>query len=383
MKKRTICVVTGTRAEYGLLFPIMKKIQSSASLELQIVATTMHLSEEFGCTYRQIEADGFCIDEKVENLLSVDSKSAVAKSTGLAMVLLSDVFSRLNPDVVVVLGDRFETLAVTSAAMLMNIPIAHVHGGEITLGAVDEKIRHSITKMSNIHFTSTEQYRQRVIQMGERADSVFFVGAPGIDNIVNTRLLSRTELEAQLGWNINGPTALFTYHPETLSSGNYKETITKILDAIGMMELNVLFTFANSDDGGRIINREIKKFAARNKTKYLAVDSLGQLKYLSAMKELDIIIGNTSSGIIEAASFSKPVVNVGTRQDGRIKNENVLDCSIDNLNQTIERSLSKEFADKLRSIKNLYGDGQASARIVKKLESQPLTVVKKFRDAKC
>lgn len=383
MIKKNICIVTGTRAEYGLFFPIMKKIQSSDILDLQIVATTMHLSEEFGSTYRQIEADGFFIDEKIENLLSSDSKSSVAKSTGLAIILLSDVFSRLDPDVVLILGDRFETHAAATTAMLMNIPIAHIHGGEITLGAVDEKIRHSITKMSTIHFTSTDQYRRRVIQMGEPLDAVFSVGAPGIDNIVNMNLLSKKVLEDELGWKINGPTALFTYHSETLSAGNNKEEIIRILAAMYETDLNILFTYANSDDGGRVINDEIERFAARNKEKYLVVKSLGQLKYLSAMKQLDLVVGNTSSGIIEAASFKKPVVNIGSRQDGRLRNKNVLDCSVDRLKETIELSLSNDFIRSIKSINNLYGDGRSSARIVKKLENQSLSIVKRFLDLKC
>ena len=207
MTKKKICVVTGTRAEYGLFFPIMKKIQSSDCLELQVVATTMHFSEEFGNTYKQIEKDGFFIDEKIENLLSSDTKGSIAKSTGLATILLSDAFSRLDPDVVLVLGDRFETHAAATTAMLMNIPIAHIHGGEITEGAIDEKIRHSITKMSSLHFTSIEEYRDRVIQMGEPSNTVFSVGAPGIDNIVNMNLLSKDELEDELEWKFNGTTA--------------------------------------------------------------------------------------------------------------------------------------------------------------------------------
>ena len=232
MNKRKICVVTGTRSEYGIFYPILKKIQSSTKLKLQLIATTAHLSSEFGLTYKQIEKDGFSINEKIDNLLSSDTKSSIAKSTGLATILLSDSFIRLQPDVVLLLGDRYETHAAATTAMLMNIPIAHIHGGEITEGAVDEKIRHSITKMSSLHFTSTNEYRNRVIQMGESPEAVFAVGAPGIDNIVNMKLLSKSELESELGWKIKKPTALFTYHSETLSNDGAKGQILKILNII-------------------------------------------------------------------------------------------------------------------------------------------------------
>ena len=340
MTKKKICVVTGTRAEYGLFFPIMKKIQSSDCLELQVVATTMHFSEEFGNTYKQIEKDGFFIDEKIENLLSSDTKGSIAKSTGLATILLSDAFSRLDPDVVLVLGDRFETHAAATTAMLMNIPIAHIHGGEITEGAIDEKIRHSITKMSSLHFTSIEEYRDRVIQMGEPSNTVFSVGAPGIDNIVNMNLLSKDELEDELEWKFNGTTALFTFHSETLSTADTRKEIKRILKIIGDSNIGALFTYANSDDGGRVINNEIEEFASKDKEKYLVVKSLGQLKYLSAMKHLDFVIGNTSSGIIEAASFQKPVINIGSRQKGRLQSANVINSTIEKLEDSIFQAVS-------------------------------------------
>jgi len=380
MIKKKICVVTGTRAEYGLFFPIMKKIQSSDRLELQVVATTMHFSEEFGNTYKQIEKDGFFIDEKIENLLSSDSKTSIAKSTGLATILLSDTFSRLNPDVVLILGDRFETHAAATTAMLMNIPIAHIHGGEITEGAVDEKIRHSITKMSSLHLTSTDEYRNRVIQMGEPSDMVFSVGAPGIDNIVNMNLLSKSELEDELGWKFTGTTALFTFHSETLSKADPKEEIKKILEVIDNFNINVLFTNSNADNGGRVINNEIEEFASKDKEKYLVVKSLGQLKYLSAMSHLDFVIGNTSSGIIEAASFQKPVINIGSRQLGRLQSGNVIDSTIENLEESINKVTSIFFIEHCNDVVNIYGDGNASCHIVAFLEGQNLSPVKKFND---
>jgi len=380
MIKKKICVVTGTRAEYGLFFPIMKKIQSSDCLELQVVATTMHFSEEFGNTYKQIEKDGFFIDEKIENLLSSDTKGSIAKSTGLATILLSDAFSRLDPDVVLVLGDRFETHAAATTAMLMNIPIAHIHGGEITEGAVDEKIRHSITKMSSLHFTSTDEYRDRVIQMGEHSNTVFSVGAPGIDNIVNMNLLSKSELEDELEWKFNGTTALFTFHSETLSTVDTSKEIKRILEIIGDSNINVLFTYANSDDGGRVINSEIEEFASKDKEKYLVVKSLGQLKYLSAMKQLDIVIGNTSSGIIESASFQKPVINIGCRQSGRLQSGNVIDSTVEELTKSIDRALSKDFLERLKKKKNIYGDGKTASKIIDLLKSQKISVIKKFNN---
>jgi len=380
MTKKKICVVTGTRAEYGLFFPIMKKIQSSDCLELQVVATTMHFSEEFGKTYKQIEKDGFIIDEKIENLLSSDTKGSIAKSTGLATILLSDAFSRLDPDVVLVLGDRFETHATATTAMLMNIPIAHIHGGEITEGAVDEKIRHSITKMSSLHFTSIDEYRDRVIQMGEPSNTVFSVGAPGIDNIVNMNLLSKGELERELKWKFNGTTALFTFHSETLSTVDTRKEIKRILEIIGDSNISVLFTYANSDNGGRTINNEIEGFALKDKNKYLVVKSLGQLKYLSAMKHLDFVIGNTSSGIIEAASFQKPVINIGDRQKGRSQSANVIDSTIEKIEDSIFQAVSDKFIEHCNNVVNIYGDGNASHRIVTSLESQNLNPIKKFND---
>jgi len=378
--KRKVCVVTGTRAEYGLFYPIMKKIQTSKSLELQLVATTMHLSEEFGNTYKQIEQDGFIIDEKIENLLTSDSKSAVAKSTALATLLLSDTFNRLQPDLVLLLGDRYETLAAATTAMLMNIPIAHIHGGEITEGAVDEQIRHAITKMSYLHFASTETYRKRIIQMGENSSRVFTTGAPGIDNIVSLKLLSKKELEENLEWKFGTQTALFTYHPVTLNSSNVLDEIDEIFMSIEKSPLSILFTYANADDNGRIINQKIEALCQTDPTKYKVVKSLGQLRYLSAMKYVDLLIGNTSSGIIEAASFNKPVINIGDRQKGRLQSGNVMDCDIPTLPSTLKDAISHEFIQKCASTTNIYGDGQASKMIVDILSSIELSVVKKFVD---
>ncbi len=376
MSKRKVCVVTGTRAEYGLFYPILKKIQASDILELQIVASTMHLSSEFGLTYKQIEKDGFKIDEKIENLLSADTKSAIAKSAGLATMFLSDTFNRLNPDIILLLGDRYETFAAATTAMLMNIPIAHIHGGEITEGAVDEQIRHAITKMSYLHFTSTQKYRQRVIQMGEDPNRVFNTGAPGIDNIVSMDLISKDTLEKDLSWKFGKKPALFTYHPETLSKNNALLDIQNILLILEKTELNILFTYANADNHGRIINQKIEEFCQTNPIKYKVVKNLGQLRYLSAMKYVDLLIGNTSSGIIEAASFQKPVVNIGDRQKGRLQSGNVIDCDLFSIESAISQAFSKDFSH----IKNVYGVGCAVKTIMEVLESNKLSVVKKFID---
>jgi GDP/UDP-N,N'-diacetylbacillosamine 2-epimerase (hydrolysing) len=381
VKKRKICVVTGTRAEYGLFYPILKKIQNSKKLELQLIVTTAHLSSEFGLTYKQIEKDGFFINNKIENLLSSDTKSSIAKSTGLATILLSDSFDRLQPDIVLLLGDRYETHAAATTAMLMNIPIAHIHGGEVTEGAVDEQIRHSITKMSYLHFCSTELYCKRIIQMGEDPSRVFNSGAPGIDNIVNLDLLSKDKLEENLDWKFSSKSALFTYHPVTLGKNDIPRDLKVILNVLIKTNINVLFTYANADNGGRFINQKIEEFCRLDPIKYKVVKSLGQLKYLSAMKHTDLLIGNTSSGIIEAASFGKPVVNIGDRQKGRLKGNNVIDCNLDTLESSINLAISGDFKEISQNTHNIYGVGIASDIILNELVEQEVFVTKKFIDS--
>ncbi len=382
MTHRKVCVVTGSRAEYGLLFPVLKEIENRKGLDLQLVATTMHLSDAFGLTYKHIEADGFEVNAKVDNLSQLDSNTSMAKSSGTATTLLADCFDRLQPDMIVLLGDRFETHAAATTALLMNIPIAHIHGGEITEGAVDEQIRHSITKMSYLHFCSTEVYRKRIIQMGEDSSRVFNTGAPGIDNIVNLDLLAKSGLEKFIEWRLPKKFALLTYHAETLDNDNLDKKLEQIFSALQHSELGVLFTYANADYGGRFINDKIENFCNLNRNKYKVVKNLGQLKYLSLMKYCDLLIGNTSSGIIEAASFNKPVVNIGKRQSGRLRGDNVIDCTSDNLEVAINLALSNEFLIKCSQQKNIYGDGNSAVRIVDILASQPLSIVKKFIDVK-
>jgi len=381
MTKRKICVVTGNRAEYGLFFPILKKIQESNKLELKLIASSAHLSSEFGLTYKEIEKD-FFIDDKVNNLFSSDSKSSVAKSTGLAIMLLADSFEKLEPDVVLLLGDRFETHSAATAALLMNIPIAHIHGGEITEGAVDEQLRHSITKMSYLHFCSTEVYRHRIIQMGEDPTRVFNTGAPGIDNIKNYKLLSKTELQNKIDWKFSDKTGLFTYHAETISNSNLAEDLNDIFIALEASPLSVLFTYSNPDSGGRFINNKLEDFCRKNPKRFKVIKNLGQLKYLSAISHANLLIGNSSSGIIESASFQKPVVNIGDRQSGRLKGDNIIDCEVKELSKSIALALSPSFINNCRDVPNLYGSGGASVSIVNKLINQPLSVKKFFLDIK-
>ena len=377
---RKICVVTGSRAEYGLLYPILIKIKESMILDLQLITTSSHHSSEFGYTYKLIEDDGFLIDEKINNLHLSDTKSSIVKSAAKASSLLSESFHRLNPDLVLLLGDRYETHAAATSAMLMNIPIAHIHGGEITEGAVDEQIRHSITKMSFLHFCTTEIYRKRVIQMGEDPIRVFNTGAPGIDNILNLKLLTKNQLEIELEWLLTSKCALFTYHPVTLEDSDIENDLSSIFDVLVAFKFNILFTYANADSGSKVINKNIEKFCNINPLKYKVVKSLGQVKYLSAMKHVDLLIGNSSSGIIEAASFKKPVVNIGDRQKGRLKGKNVIDCDFSRLSESITLALSDNFRKKINSINNLYGSGKASDIIIDKLANAPLSVIKKFRD---
>jgi len=382
MTCRKVCVVTGSRAEYGLLYPILKEIENCQRLFLQLVVTTMHLSNEFGLTYQKIEEDGFKIDEKIDNLSTLNSRSSMPKSAGMATVLLTDCFEKLNPDIVLLLGDRFETHAAASTALLMNIPIAHIHGGEVTQGAVDEQLRHAITKMSYLHFCSTEVYRQRIIQMGEDSSRVINVGAPGIDNIVNTDFLDKDNLSKQLDWNLPQKFALFTYHSTTLEDRDLNKDLDSIFDVLLKIDIGVLFTYANADFGGKIINNKIEDFCKLDIRKYKVIKSLGQLRYLSAMKHSNLIIGNTSSGIIEAASFYKPVVNIGNRQLGRLKGVNIIDCTIPELHQSIALALSNNFIIKCQNQQNIYGNGNASRYIVQELVKQPLSVEKKFIDIK-
>jgi len=368
--KRTICVVTGTRAEYGLLYWLMKEIQAADELDLQIIATGMHLSPEFGLTYQQIEHDGFTIDEKVEMLLSSDSEVGIAKSMGLAMIGFADALDRLKPDMMVVLGDRFEIFSAASAATVAKIPIAHISGGDTTEGAIDESFRHSITKMSHLHFTSTEVYRDRVIQLGEQPGRVFNVGAVGIDNIKKLNLLDRKEFEESIGFKLGKKNLLITFHPVTLETGTAQEQFANLLTVLSdLCDTHLIFTKSNSDTDGRIINEMIDKFVVNTPKRAIAFTSLGQLRYLSAMKYVDGVVGNSSSGLLEAPSFKKGTINIGDRQKGRIQAESVINShtDIESIKGSIELLYNDKFCNIVKNVSNPYGNGGTSTKIVEML----------------
>ncbi len=369
--KYKICVFTGTRAEYGLLKPLMEEIQKQPEFELQIIASCMHLSPEFGLTYQEIEKDGFKIDEKVEMLMSSDSPVGTIKSMGIGMVGYADALNRLKPDMVFILGDRFEALAFAISAYILKIPIIHLYGGEITEGALDEEFRHCITKLSYLHFASTEEYRKRIIQMGESPYKVFNVGDLAIDNIKNINLLSKNELENKLQIKLNIHNFLITYHPETVSRYNI-QNFNEVLKALDELEnATLIFTKSNADAEGTIINQMIKEFVKRHHEKSVLFDSMGQLLYLSTMQYVDAVIGNSSSGITEAPSLKVATINIGNRQKGRIKAKSVIDCEPkkDEILKSIKIALSEEFKKSIKDIENPYGDGNSAKRIVEILKN--------------
>jgi GDP/UDP-N,N'-diacetylbacillosamine 2-epimerase (hydrolysing) len=364
MKK--ICVITGTRAEYGLLFWLMKEIEADRDLELQVIATGMHLSPEFGLTYKEIEKD-FKIDKKIEMLLSSDTPIGISKSMGLAQISFSEKFEELKPDLIVVLGDRYEIFSAVSSAMISRIPIAHLHGGETTEGLVDEAIRHSITKMSHLHFTATEEYKKRVIQLGENPKRVFNVGGMGIENIKRLKLLNKEEFEKSIGFKLNKKNILVTFHPVTLENSTTKFQFQELLNAIDeLQETTIIFTKANSDTDGRIINQMIDDYVVKNSNKSVAFKSLGQLRYLSALQFVDGVIGNSSSGLAEAPSFKIGTINIGDRQKGRIKAKSVIDSGVykNDILNSFQRLYSHEFQKTLKSVENPYGGGLASKNII-------------------
>jgi GDP/UDP-N,N'-diacetylbacillosamine 2-epimerase (hydrolysing) len=378
---RKICVVTGTRAEYGLLRWVMEGIQQASELELQIIATGMHLSPEFDLTYREIEKDGFCIDHKVEMLLSSDTPVGLAKSMGLGLIGFGDTLQELKPDLVLVLGDRFEIFSAVTAAMVAKIPVAHLHGGEATEGLIDESIRHSITKMSHLHFVAAEEYRKRVIQLGEHPDRVFLVGGLGIDNIKKLNLLDRPVLETALGFELRAKNLLITFHPVTLENATSADQMTELLAALEALEdTRLIFTMPNADTDGRVIIEMINKFVASH-SNARAYASLGQLRYLSCIKYVDGVVGNSSSGLLEVPSFSKGTINIGDRQRGRLKAESVIDCmpEHESIAMAIQRLYSNEFQQTLKTIQSPYGEGGASERVVEALKRVSLGDVLKKR----
>ncbi len=380
---RKICVVTGTRAEYGLLYRLLKEIADDPELQLQIIATGMHLSPEFGLTYRQIEADGFAIDAKVEMLLSSDTSVGIAKSMGLGVIGLADALNVLNPDILVVIGDRFEILAATQAALVAQIPIAHIHGGETSEGAFDEGIRHAISKMAQWHFVAAEPYRKRVVQMGESPDRVFNYGAPGLDQLSKLDWLTRQELESTLEVKLRAPVFLVTYHPVTLAGGDPVDAMTELLNALkAFPDATVIFTYPNADTGGRVLIESIDRFVAQRRNTSRAFVSLGQQRYLSLMREADVIVGNSSSGLTEAPALKKATVNIGDRQKGRLKATSVIDAAENNtdITRAIQLALSSEFCASLPETVSLYGQGSVCQKIKATLKTVPLCVRKPFFD---
>ena len=381
-----ITVLTATRAEYGLLQPIIKKMMQVEELHVNIVVTGAHLSPEFGQTYREIERDGFVIDKKIEILLSSDTPAAISKSMGLAMISFADYFAESQPDALMVLGDRYETLAVCCAAMNANIPIIHLYGGETTEGAIDEAIRHSITKMSSVHFTSTEAYRRRVIQLGEQPERVFCVGAMGVENACNVSLLSKEALEHDLQFTLDKPYAVVTFHPVTLEKNSAGKQVEELLKALRTCkDMKFIITKANADADGRIINNLCEEFVQECENAAL-FDSLGMKRYLSALKYSSMVIGNSSSGLIEVPSFSIPTINIGDRQKGRLQGQTIINCEPEAgaILEAIQKGRSEDFRQKIRNAKNPYGDGNTSDKIVENLvrlfRAGCIQVGKKFYD---
>lgn len=385
MKK--ICVVTGTRAEYGLLKPLIRRIKDDAELELQLVATGMHLSPEFGLTYKEIVKDGFQITEKVEMLLSSDTSVGISKSMGLALISFSEVFERIKPDILIVLGDRYEIFSAASAAMNAKIPIAHLHGGESTEGAVDEAMRHSITKMSYLHFTSNEIYRNRVIQLGEEPSRVFNVGAIADESIKTLDFIDKDKLEKELGIKFDKKIALLTFHPTTLEDDSSEEQFRNILEALDEFEdLKIIFTKANADTNGRIINKMIDEYVIKNTKKCVAFTSLGQLRYLSTMKCCDVVIGNSSSGIIEAPILKKPTINIGDRQIGRVQEKTIVNCKPikEEITEALRKVISKDFMNSFNDDKKIKREEYASQKIIAVIKEyiayNKINIKKKFYD---
>lgn len=367
---KKVCVITGTRADYGLLRWVMQGIKDDADFNLQIIATGMHLSPEFGLTYKAIEADGFKIDRKVEMLTSSDTPVGIAKSMGLAMIGFSDALNELNPDLLVVLGDRFEIFAAVATALVACIPVAHLHGGETTEGAFDEAFRHSITKMSQLHFVAADEYKQRVIQLGEQPEHVFLVGGLGVDNIKRLKLLGRNALEADLGFKFGQKNLLITFHPETLENVSAVIQMQALLDALVNLEDTVLiFTMPNADTDGRALIKMVSQFASQH-TNAHAFSSLGQLRYLSCIAQVDAVVGNSSSGLAEVPSLKKGTINIGDRQRGRLQAASIINCEPqqESIADAIRILYSSKFQAGLSEICNPYGDGGASEKIVNALK---------------
>ena len=377
---RKICVITGTRAEFGLLKPLIALMAKDNELQLQLIATGMHLSPEFGYTINEITESGFVVDKKVECLLSSDTSVGISKTIALAISGFADALEALQPDLVVVLGDRTEILGAVIATAMANIPIAHLYGGETTEGAYDEAIRHSITKFSHLHFTSTEAYRKRVIQLGEQPEMVFNVGAIGLDAVKKLKLLNKEEFENSIGFKLKKINVLITYHPVTLEKEAPIQTFENILQALDeLSETGLIFTHANSDKNGRVINKMITEYVEIHRDKAVAFKSLGQLRYLSALQFVDFVIGNSSSGMTEVPAFCIPTVNIGDRQKGRINCESVINStnSLEDIKKSITFALDKQFRETIQQQEMLYGNGTAAEKILKVIKEHTIIPLKK------
>ena len=374
---RKICVVTGTRAEYGLLSRLMRLIQESPDTQLQLIATNMHLSPKYGNTYQEIEKDGFTIDRKIPIIdeKAEDNAVTTVKSMAVALSGFADAYHELTPDLVLVVGDRYEILAAAEAALIERIPIAHIHGGEVTEGAYDDAIRHSVTKMSQLHFPTTDEHRKRIIQLGEQPERVFNVGALGVENIKKLPLMSKAEIEKEIDFKIDDNTILVTYHPVTLGNRTAKEDIDDFIAALEeRKDLRVIFTMPNSDTGGQFIVDAINGFVARNADRAKAYKSLGVLRYLSVMKQVVAVVGNSSSGLLEVPSFGIPTLNIGDRQNGRIAAESVYNCASDteSVLSGLDKVLSKEFRELAYVVRNPYEKANTAEEIFEVISTYPL-----------
>ena len=385
---RKICVFTGTRAEYGIMSRLFRLIDNDPDLQLQIIATNMHLSPEFGLTYKEIEADGFHIDKKVEMLLSSDTPNGTVKSMGLALIGFADALEDLKPDVAVILGDRYEMLAAAEACLIYKIPVAHLYGGEITEGAYDDAIRHCISKLSHLHFTSTDEYRNRVIQLGESPERVKYVGALGVDNIRNEEIMPLEELEDSLKFKLGEKFLLVTFHPVTMENATAAEQCDSLLKVLSEINSNyqLLFTLPNSDTDGRVIIQKIRDYVAKNSDKAFAITSLGKKRYYSALKYTTAVVGNSSSGLVEAPSFNIPTLNIGNRQQGRTRGETVIDvpATLEGMREGLKIALSHEFIAKCKTATNPYEKANTLETIFNTIKTYPLEnlVQKSFYDLK-
>ncbi|RXH12118.1 UDP-N-acetylglucosamine 2-epimerase (hydrolyzing) [Bradyrhizobium guangzhouense] len=358
---RKICFVTGSRADFGLLVWPMRAIRETRGLTLQLIATGMHLAPEFGYTFNAIRDEGFEADERVETLLASDTGAGIAKSVGLGVIGFADAFTRLQPDLVVVLGDRFEMFAAAQAAMFMRLPMAHLFGGDVTEGAVDESIRHAISKMAHLHFTSNQSSTQRLIQLGEDPARIHTIGSVGIDAIKHLALMDRDAIGRAIGMPLGERNALVTFHPITVEAGRSVTELEELFAALSTLDpaFRLVFTLANADAEGRALNARIEAFAA-GRPNTLAVASLGQLRYLSLMSHVDMVIGNSSSGVLEAPSFGVPTLDIGDRQKGRARAASVFHAAPER--GAIAAAMAKALQRGRQNTVNPYGDGESSRR---------------------